>query len=388
MVTSAPSGNQPSSAEPLSKADIRRLRHYVRDETDGAALYRALARTEKDQRLAGVYSRLAETEDRHRQVWEDKLRAAGHKVPRFRKSWRVRVMSWMAARFGANSVSGIISRMESEAYHMYDDEPDAVAAGLPAEERSHARLFREIANESKPGQAFDIAAVEGRHSGVSGNAIRAAVLGANDGLVSNLSLVMGVAGAASGGNIVMVTGVAGLLAGALSMALGEWISVQNSAEYYQRQVAVERDELTEMPEEEREELVLIYQAKGFDEASARRMADRVFANHELALATLVREELGLGEEEEANPWTAAIVSFLTFSAGALMPVLPWFVFDGNAGIAGSLLLSGVGLAATGAIITLFTGRGVLFSAGRMLGFGMAAAAITYAIGTAIGSAAL
>lgn len=388
MATSSPAQTPSREGAKLTKDDVRRFRHYIKDETDGAALYRALSRSEKDERLAGVYARLAETEDRHRHVWETKLRDAGLSVPRFRKSWRVRVLGWIAARFGANSVSTIVARMESEAYHMYDVEPEAVAAGLPAEERSHARLFKEISSENKPGQAVDIAGIERRHNGVSGNAIRAAVLGANDGLVSNLSLVMGVAGAASGGNIVMVTGVAGLLAGALSMALGEWISVQNSAEYYKRQIAVERDELTEMPEEEREELVLIYQAKGFEEEAARRMANRVFSNHELALATLASEELGLGEDDDANPWTAAIVSFLTFSAGAMMPVLPWFVLDGNAGVAGSLLLSGAGLAGTGAIITLFTGRGVLFSAARMLGFGMAAAAITYAIGTVIGSAAL
>ncbi len=378
----------PTPEKPLDKGDIRRIHSYIKDETDGAALYRALAKAEQDERLSGVYGRLAETEDRHRAVWEEKLRRAGHEVPAYRRSWRVVVMSWIASRFGANSVSNIVSRMESDAYQMYDAEPDAIAAGLPADERSHARLFREIARDNVPGEAIDIAGFERRHQGVSGNAIRAAVLGANDGLVSNLSLVMGVAGAASGGNIVMVTGVAGLFAGALSMALGEWISVQNSAEYYRRQVKVERDELTEMPEEEREELVLIYQAKGFDEATARRMADRVFSNNELALATLTREELGLGEDDEANPWTAAIVSFCTFSVGALMPVLPWFFLDGNEAIPGSLLLSGFGLAATGGIITLFTGRGVLFSAGRMLLFGMAAAAITYAIGSAIGAAAL
>lgn len=366
----------------LSSADVKKLRSYIKDETDGAALYRRLADAEANPDLAEVYRKLAATEDRHRHFWEQKLQAAGVSVPKYSPSFRTRVLGWVARRFGTNLVAPLASQMESKAYGMYDQQPEAVAAGLPRDERSHARVFREISRAGITG--VDIASVEGRHSGASGNAIRAAVLGANDGLVSNLSLVMGVAGADPGGNIVLVTGVAGLLAGALSMALGEWISVQNSAEYFQRQIQIERDELAEMPEEEKEELVLIYRSRGLDQATAQEMAERAFDNHHLALQTLAREELGLGGDEGGNPWTAAIVSFLTFSFGAIMPVIPWLFVEGFVGIAGSLVLSGLGLVLVGLATTFFTGRGAWFSAGRMLLFGLTAAAITFGIGSLLG----
>jgi vacuolar iron transporter family protein len=368
----------------LSSDDIKRYRANIRDETDGAALYRALADTEEDEHLAEVYRRLADTEDRHRSIWEGRLREVGSEVPAYKPSFRVRALGWIARRLGASAVAPIASRMEANAYAMYDNQPEAIEHGLPRDERSHARLFREISRAGVGREVPAIARIEGRHRAASGNAIRAAVLGANDGLVSNLSLVMGMAGANPGSDVVLVTGVAGLIAGALSMALGEWISVQNSAEYFRHQLKVERDEMDVMPEEEKEELTLIYQAKGFSEGEARELADRVFRDHDEALATLAREELGLGDELGGNPWTAAIVSFMTFGFGALMPVLPWFFFDNGAAVVGSLVLAGLALLATGALITFFTARNVWFSAGRMLLFGMACAAVTFGIGTAIG----
>lgn len=375
-----------ASPTPLSPEDVERYTRNIRGEVDGAALYRYLAAAESDERLRTVYERLAETEDRHRALWEDGLRRAGHEVPVFAPSRRTRFLGWLARRFGPESVAPIAFRMEASAYTEYDDQPEAVAAGLPGDERSHARIFREIAGTSG-GAAVPIASLEGRHRGVSGNAIRAAVLGANDGLVSNLSLVMGVAGAGPEPGVVLLSGIAGLLAGALSMALGEWISVRSSAESVERQVRIEREELEAHPEEELEEMVLIYQAKGFSEHEARMLAERVFTDSGAALETLAREELGVGGDEGGNPWTAAGVSFVTFAVGAVMPVIPWVFVGGSTAIALSLAFAGAGLALTGAIITVFTGRGVLFSAGRMLLFGLAASVVTFGIGAAIGAAA-
>jgi VIT1/CCC1 family predicted Fe2+/Mn2+ transporter len=195
---------------------------------------------------------------------------------------------------------------------------------------------------------------------------------------------MGVAGADPGRDVVLLSGVAGLLAGSLSMALGEWISVRSSAEALERQLAIEKEELENMPEEEEAELTLIYQAKGLTEADARSTAQRIISNPEIALSTLAREELGMTEDDHGSAWVAAITSFLTFSAGAILPVLPWLVFSDTNGIAVSAAASGVGLFFVGTIITLFTGKGVLFSGMRMLGFGLAAAAITFGIGKLIG----
>ena len=367
---------------PERAADIKRYRGNLRDEVDGAALYRLLAKAEKNPHLRTVYERLALSEERHLALWETKLREAGAEVPVFRPSFRIKLIGWLARRLGTTAVSPIVARMEIAATGMYDNQPEAVEANLPADERSHARLFREISGAGP--SSVDIARIEGRHRGANGNALRAAVLGANDGLVSNLSLVMGVAGADPGRDFVILSGVAGLLAGSLSMALGEWISVRSSSEALDRQLAIEKEELAAMPEEEEAELTLIYQAKGLSEADARATARRIIADPEIALATLAREELGMGGEEDGSAWVAAITSFLTFSIGAVLPVLPWLVFSGTAGIAASAVASGVGLFLTGAIITLYTGRSVLFSGARMLGFGLAAAAITFAIGRLIG----
>src|SRR5207253_120995 len=165
------------------------------------------------------------------------------------------------------------------------------AAGLPADERSHGRVSRTIVATSRQGMRGEVVArLEGRHRAAGGNALRAAVLGVNDGLVSNLSLIMGVAGAALNQTTILLTGLAGLLAGAISMALGEWLSVQSSRELYQRQIAIEREELETVPEEEQEELALIYQAKGIPTQRARELAAGLIADPHTALDTLAREE--------------------------------------------------------------------------------------------------
>ena len=375
----------PTEQNTPSPDDVKRFREYYRDEVDGAALYRLLAAAEKDPHLKELYQRLAVSEDRHLALWEGKLKEAGAKVPHRKPSFRIKFLGLLARRFGTSAVSPIITRMEQAATTMYDGQPDAMEHNLPADERSHARLFNEISRGPREGRnGLDIARLEGRHRSGSGNALRAAVLGVNDGLVSNLALVMGVAGASPGRNVVLLSGVAGLLAGSFSMALGEWVSVRSSVESFQRQRAIEAEELAMMPEEELEELTLIYQAKGLSEQDARATATRIVANPATALDTLVREELGISEEEAGNAGVAAFTSFLTFTAGATVPVLPWFFVGGGTGLTLSTIGSAAGLFAVGAVTTLFTGRGILLSGGRMLVLGLAAAAATFGIGMLVG----
>ena len=364
-------------------ADLARYQRNLKDETDGAALYRLLAEAEKDDGLKQVYLRIAETEERHRSLWEEKLRAAGVDVPALRPSRRVRVLGWLARRFGTGAVAPIVARMESAATAMYDHQPEAVAANLPADERSHARLFQEMGRRRLPA-ANGIARIEGRHRGANGNAIRAVVLGVNDGLVSNLVLVMGVAGANPGRDFVLLAGLTGLLAGAFSMALGEWISVRSAEEAFDRQVAIERDELAVIPEEEAAELALIYQSKGFTREEAQAVAARVMQDHERALDTLVREELGMAADEVGNAWVAAGTSFALFMLGAAVPILPWLAAGGPAAVAASAVAAGGALFLAGAVTTLFTGRSALFSGARMLLIGLALATGTFALGRLIG----
>ncbi|MGA7615680.1 MAG: VIT1/CCC1 transporter family protein, partial [Thermoanaerobaculia bacterium] len=214
---------------------------------------------------------------------------------------------------------------------------------------------------------------------------RAAVLGANDGLVSNLSLVMGVAGAAMAARSILITGLAGLLAGAGSMALGEWLSVKSSRELYEHQIATEEAELIAAPEEEKEELALIYQSRGLDEARALDLAEQMMSNHETALDTLAREELGINPEElGGSAWEAAITSFFLFAVGAIIPVIPYFFTSGMDAVAWSVGFSTIGLFAIGSAITLFTGRPVILSGGRQVVFGLTAAALVYGIGRLVG----
>jgi VIT1/CCC1 family predicted Fe2+/Mn2+ transporter len=231
-----------------------------------------------------------------------------------------------------------------------------------------------------------LAQLEGRHRGGGGNALRAAVLGANDGLVSNLSLVMGVAGAATEPRTILLTGIAGLVAGACSMAMGEWLSVSSARELAARQIEIETAELDQAPEEEKQELELIYRAKGLDEASARALAERMFANRGAAVDALVREELGLDPQSlGGSAWAAAGASFLLFALGAVFPVLPFFFSAGPAAVVASLVVSGAALAAIGAGTSLVTGRALAPSVLRQLGIGYAAAALTYGAGWIVGA---
>jgi vacuolar iron transporter family protein len=366
----------------------RRYTANLQGEVDSAALYRTLAQTEKNPQLAQVYRRLAAIEDAHAEYWRNHIAAIDHRVPTLRPGFRARALAWLARRFGPAFVLPTVDTLEQLDSGTYDAQPEAVAGGLPAAERSHARIIGALAGGA-PGalSGSALARLEGRHRGMGGNALRAAVLGANDGLVSNLSLVMGVAGADLAGHTILVTGLAGLLAGSCSMALGEWLSVNTARESSQRQIATEADELEQVPEEEKEELSLIYQAKGLPEDLAKSLAEQLIANKKTALDTLVREELGIDPEElGGSAWAAAGTSFLLFAVGAIFPVAPYFALAGMPAVIASLAASGLALFLIGAGTTLFTGRGVLVSGVRQLLVGYAAAAVTFAVGKLIGVA--
>jgi VIT1/CCC1 family predicted Fe2+/Mn2+ transporter len=357
------------------------------DELNSAALYRTLAEVEKNPPLKAVYQRMAEAEERHSRFWEAKLRAAKQTVPVFKHNWRTRTLIFLARRFGPEFILPNIAALEQTDSHNYALQPEAQAARLRRDERSHARLLNAITSSSMGGlEGSRIAQLEGRHRAIGGNALRAAVLGANDGLLSNFSLVMGMAGADLGGNSVLITGLAGLLAGACSMALGEWLSVQSARELYQRQIEVERQELSELPDEEAEELALIYQAKGLPPEEAEHLAKRLLQDKTQALDTLAREELGINPDElGGSAWTAAFASFCLFALGAIVPVAPFLFLSGQTSIVMSVAVSALALFGIGAGITLLTGRSVLYSGIRQVLFGMLAAGITFALGALIGT---
>lgn len=356
---------------------------YIQDELDTAALYDALAEGESDARLVEVYRRLAASERRHADHWIEVLRERGVPVPAFGPSWRTRVLIWMARRFGAGAVVSVIANQEQADARKYATVADR-ASGMSRDEIGHARALRAIAGAAGA-EGPIIARLEGRHRSTAGNALRAAVLGANDGLLSNLSLITGVAGANLGSREIVITGTAGLLACACSMALGEWLSVQSSRELYEKQIDVEAHEIRTNPAEEAEELALIYQAKGLSEEHARDVATRLMATEGSALDTLAREELGIDPKElGGSAFEAAAASFVLCAVGALVPLLPFFVLSGRAAVWGSLVFSAFGLFAIGAAITVLTGRTVRFSGSRQVAIGLGAAGITFLIGRLIG----
>ena len=281
------------------------------DEIESAFLYRSLATAEKQPALAEVYRKLALTEEAHAAFWEERIQQSGHRLPKRRIGWRTRALAQFAKWFTPQFVLPTINAMEQVDSHSYDAQTETHDTRLPVEERSHARLLQAITSTSNTGlEGGTLAQIEGRHRTAGGNSLRAAVLGASDGLLSNLSLVMGVAGASLSSQSILLTGLSGLLAGACSMALGEWLSVQSARELYERQIRIERREVEEVPEEEQEELALIYQAKGLPEAQALILAERMMQDHEVALDTLAREELGIDPDElGGSAWEAGITSF-------------------------------------------------------------------------------
>lgn len=349
-------------------------------------MYRQLSELETQPQLSDVYRRLADTEERHAALWEQRLKDADALPREARPTLRARILMALARRFGPQFVMPTLESRERADSGAYDDQPEAVAGGLPADERSHARLLRSLSGGDGI-EGASLARFEGRHRATSGNALRAAVLGANDGLLSNFSLVMGVAGAQLSSSAVLVTGLAGLLAGAGSMAMGEWVSVQSARELYTRQLDIERMELEETPDEEEAELALIYEAKGMDPPAARELAARQIADQAGALDTLAREELGINPDDLGGSATeAAATSFVLFAIGASIPVIPFILTSGTTAVVFSAILSALALFGIGAAITLMTGRSVLASGTRQVAIGGAAAALTYVVGRLIGGA--
>ena len=365
------------------KANDPILASYI-DERSSALLYATMADVEKDPRLAEVYNRISKTETGHAETWLKMAAEKGQTLPEFRPSGRIRMLIWLAKRFGPSMILPTIQGMEQTGTSNYAQIPGAKS--MMGQEQSHARLIDVITGSVKGGlSGGTLAQIEGRHRSGGGNALRAAVLGANDGLVSNLSLVMGVAGATLAGKSVLIAGVSGLLAGAISMALGEWLSVTSSRELYKKQIATEAMEIEQNPQEEVEELTLIYESRGINPDIARTLADQMLSDKDSALDALSREELGVNPKDlGGSAWEAAITSFLLFAVGAILPVAPFIFMQGYPAVFVSIGLSVIGLFLLGAAITLFTGRGVLFSGFRMVIFGLLAAAVTFGIGHLIG----
>ena len=357
-------------------------------ERDAIVLYDRLAEIERDPRRAAAFKRIAANERRHAEIWATRLGQAGATVPEFDgPRARVRAIIFMARLFGTRRVADLVRALEGDEEEAYADQLSPETAKIAADEREHAEIWDQLEADARgePSSTKGRVREEAWHRGGRSGTLRAAVFGANDGLVSNLSLVMGVAGAAADNQIIVLAGVAGLLAGAFSMAAGEYISMQSQRELFENQIAIEREEMRVMPDVEQQELAQIYRAKGLSMEDSQRIAARLMEDPEKALDTKAREELGLDPSELGSSWGAAWSSFVSFGIGALVPLIPFLLGTGLNALVAALALSFAALFLVGAAVSMVTGRGVLFSGTRQVVIGAAAAAVTYAVGTLIGA---
>lgn len=332
------------------------------EEKRSAYLYRVVAAREAGTPRQALFNELAQEAERQAAIWDRHARQAGALVPEaFSPDMRTRLVAALVRRLGVRPLRGVLAAMKVRGMSLYTH-------------ASHGHVVPRTVDQ-----------LEHRHRGVGGGGnLRAAVFGVNDGLISNASLIMGIAGATADSQIIVLSGAAGLIAGAFSMAAGEYVSVRSQREMYEYQIGLEREELEHYPDAEAEELALIYEARGHAREEALGMARKLIADPEKALVTLAREELGLNPEDLGSPWGAALFSFVSFAAGAAIPLVPFLMVAGTASLVAAIAATGVALFAVGATLSLFTGRSAPWSGLRMLAIGAAAGGFTYLIGSALG----
>lgn len=368
-------------AQLIDNAQIANWREEYRSDKGGATVLRGLAQLDRNPRRAAELERLARLEEAQADYWAEKLRAAGEPLPEIRPSRRARLVLALARRLGVYSVLPLVRAAAMRGVAEKRANPDA--APLVESELAVARGALALEQSDVASTAEALGREHRRRTGGNGS-LRAAVFGVNDGLVSNLSLIMGVAGAQPSNQFILLAGLAGLLAGAFSMGGGEFISMLAQRELFQRQIDLEKVHIETMPAGERAVLTKRYEEKGLSRRQAETVADRILANPDVALDTIAREELGLDPDDLGSPQAAAGASFLSFVAGAIIPLLPFLLTSGWLAVILSGALSAVGLFAVGALTSLFTGRNLVYSGVRMVLVGGAAATVTFLIGRLIG----
>jgi len=334
-----------------------------KEEKQSSYLYRVMAQAEPDTVKSALFDNLARAADVQAQVWEHKIRQSGGVSPAdYMPSVRARLVALLIRHLGPRRIRPVLAAIKVRGISVYGG--SALAGGHP--------------------MPVSVEEIGHRHTGVGGGNLRAAVFGINDGLVSNTSLIMGVAGAVTDLRLILLSGVAGLLAGAFSMAAGEYLSMRSQREMYEYQIGLEREELDEYPEEEAEELALIYNARGLSLENARHVARELIQDHDHALNALAREELGLNPNDLGSAWGAAAFSFVAFAMGGFVPLVPFMLGFRDHAVFAAAILAAIGLFSVGALLSLFTGRRAWRSGLRMVLIGGAAGIATFSIGRLLG----
>jgi len=351
----------------MAETEVKLIVTSLLEERASAYLYAAMERVESGK-YARLFAHLREASEKQASIWEQHLRERGCAVPKYRPGLREKLVRVLLGWFGPRRMLPVLAAMKVRGLTIY-------RSGTTVTEATEEALSTATAMTSE----------KWHRAAQGGGALRAAVFGVNDGLVSNASLIIGVAGGAHDDPaVILLAGVAGLLAGGFSMAAGEYISVATQRELFEHQIALEKAEMSAFPEEEVAELSTVYQAKGLTAEEANRLATRIVSDPVHGLDTLAREELGLDPEGLASPTAAATASFASFAVGALIPLAPYLLMYGPSALWGTLVVTEVSLLLIGALMSLFTGRNAWWSALRMALLGSAAAAITYLIGSWLG----
>jgi VIT1/CCC1 family predicted Fe2+/Mn2+ transporter len=369
-----------TSTEPRATPDLHAFQHHWQDEADAAYLYRLLSAAEPDLKKKDLYRQLAEVEDRHVEVWGGLLRQHGHEPGQFSPSARTKMLAWLGKIFGPGFLLPMLLAEEGREVKGYLDMHRRTARGAPGASES-LTLARESAEHASTLNEISGKTGEPWHRTESGGFLRNVVYGFNDGLTANFGLVAGVIGAASDSahHTVILAGFAGLIADALSMGSSGYLAAKSEQEVYANEIAMERDEIALMPEVERDELALIYQAKGMSEESAEALATEVMGDPARMLDEQVREELGIGDPH-MSPLREAWVTGLATAVGALIPVFPFLIWTGWTAIIVAFVVAMASHWLVGAMRSVFTGRSVFRSGLDMFVVGLGVAIVGYFVG--------
>lgn len=389
----APAGAQADGA-PVSEATkrdlIAALQQNWQREMEGVRTYRDLARNERDSTRRRILDKLADAESRHAEKWERKLAELGAEPPKEQRTLKMRFQGWLRRQLGTEAAlrqlegeeDKDIRRYEAQAQSINDTEAQAMLREVRREEESHGRVIREIISPIGPQGMLDVMLHRERWHKRGGGWLGDAIYGANDGLGAVFGIVSGVAAYTGGSHFVLVSGLAGMLASALSMGSGAFLATKSEREVYQAEIGREQREIEEDPEEEREELALFYQLKGFTEDESNLLASRLSEQPEQFLRTMAHEELGLSEDTFPKPWVAAISATISTAVGAFIPIIPFFFLEGIPAIIAAAIISLMAHFAVGAAKTLVTGRSWFSSGMEMTVVGAVEAVITYMLGLA------
>lgn len=366
---------------------IASLQAAWKREMAGVKTYRALAERARSKQQRDVLNRLADAEERHAQTWEKRLRELGSAPPEFRESLRERLWRWILVQSGTENALRRIEQSEESDTQAYaalaatvtSEQDRAALRANESEERVHGQLLTEMAN---PQARLDVILKKEKWHVRGGGWIGQAIYGMNDGIGSVFGVVAGVAGATNASSMfVIISGIAGVIANALSMGAGAYLATKSEREVYEAELKREREEIELNPEQEEEEMALFYELKGFTPAEARQLARRMAERPEQMLKTLAAEELGLSAETFPNPWREGLSAGIFTALGAFVPVVPFFFADGMPAVIASFVISALAYFIVGAAKVIVTGRNWLRSGLEMLVIGLGVGVLTYYVGT-------